>query len=44
MMGPMDDFGYNDFIATVDGLVMGRATFEKVLTFDAWPHTRLHCQ
>lgn len=29
---------YDDFIATVDGLVMGRNTFEKVLTFGGWPY------
>jgi dihydrofolate reductase len=30
------DYGYADFMASVDGLVMGRATFEKVLTFPKW--------
>jgi len=30
--------GYDEFIATVDALVIGRNTFEKVLTFDAWPY------
>jgi dihydrofolate reductase len=29
---------YDAFIATVDGLVMGRNTFEKVLTFGSWPY------
>ena len=29
--------GYEEFIATVDAIVMGRRTFETVLTFDAWP-------
>jgi dihydrofolate reductase len=29
--------GYEEFIATVDAIVMGRGTFETVLTFDAWP-------
>lgn len=32
-----EEHGYNDFMATVDGLVMGRKTFETVLTFPAWP-------
>lgn len=32
-----EDHGYNEFIATVDAIVMGRRTFEKVLTFGAWP-------
>ena len=26
------------FIATVDAIVMGRATFEQVLTFGLWPY------
>ncbi|MBP1466640.1 dihydrofolate reductase [Candidatus Chloroploca sp. M-50] len=29
---------YEDFIATVDTLVMGRKTFEQVLTFEQWPY------
>jgi dihydrofolate reductase len=29
--------GYTEFMATVDVLVMGRLTYEKVLTFGAWP-------
>jgi dihydrofolate reductase len=34
-----EDYGYQAFIDTVDVLVMGRATFEKALTFEAWPYT-----
>src|SRR5258707_2751088 len=30
--------GYDEFIATVDALVIGRNTFETVLTFDTWPY------
>jgi dihydrofolate reductase len=30
--------GYREFIATVDVLVIGRNTFDKVLTFDQWPY------
>ena len=30
--------GYDEFMATVDALVMGRNTFETVLAFDAWPY------
>lgn len=29
---------YDDFISTVDALVMGRNTFEKVLSFGSWPY------
>lgn len=30
--------GYDEFIASVDTIVIGRNTFEKVLTFGAWPY------
>src|SRR5580658_3731761 len=30
--------GYDEFIASVDALVIGRKTFEKVLTFGVWPY------
>ena len=30
------DYGYADFIKGIDALVMGRNTFEKVLTFGEW--------
>lgn len=33
-----EDFGYQAFMDTVDVLVMGRITFEKVLTFGEWPY------
>jgi dihydrofolate reductase len=32
--------GYTEFMATVDALVIGRKTFETVLTFDAWPYEK----
>lgn len=31
---------YDEFSATVSHLVMGRGTYEKVLTFDRWPYDR----
>ncbi len=34
----MQGLRYEDFISTVDALVMGRNTYEKVLTFDTWPY------
>ncbi len=37
-MGGGEDYGYSEFIATVDAIVMGRTTFDKVLTFGAWPY------
>jgi len=36
--GGGEPHGYDEFMATVDALVIGRNTFEKVLTFDAWPY------
>jgi dihydrofolate reductase len=32
------DFGYSAFMETVDVLVMGRVTFETVLSFPEWPY------
>lgn len=33
-----EDCGYGNFIETVDAIVMGRNTFEQVLTFDEWAY------
>lgn len=33
-----EDHGYMAFIADKDAVVMGRGTYEKVLTFDVWPY------
>ena len=30
--------GYDEFIASVDAIVLGRKTFEKVLSFGTWPY------
>lgn len=38
MEGGGEPHGYNEFIASVDAIVMGRNTFEKVLTLGAWPY------
>ena len=35
------DCGYADFIASVDTLVLGRKSFETVLTFGTWPYEGL---
>lgn len=35
-----EDNGYDEFIASVDGLIMGRNSFEKVLSFGIWPYTK----
>jgi len=35
------DTGYNDFIAGIDALIMGRTTFETVCSFDVdWPYKK----
>jgi dihydrofolate reductase len=34
------DYGYDLFIARIDAIVMGRRTFEKVLTFEKWPYQK----
>ncbi|MGZ4808146.1 MAG: dihydrofolate reductase family protein [Thermoanaerobaculia bacterium] len=36
--GGGEDHGYLEFIASIDAIVMGRNTFETVLSFDAWPY------
>jgi dihydrofolate reductase len=35
-----EDYGYADFISTVDHIVMGRNTFEKVLSFGGWHYDK----
>jgi len=37
-----EDFGYNAFIDSVDVLVMGRKTYELVLSFGPWPYATKH--
>jgi dihydrofolate reductase len=36
--GGGEPHGYDEFIATVDALVIGRKTFETVLAFPSWPY------
>jgi len=36
--GGGEPHGYNEFIASVDALVIGRKTFETVLAFPDWPY------
>jgi dihydrofolate reductase len=38
--GGGEPHGYNEFMATVDALVIGRKTYETVLNFDAWPYAK----
>ncbi|HXH28933.1 MAG TPA: dihydrofolate reductase family protein [Candidatus Polarisedimenticolia bacterium] len=36
--GGGEPHGYEEFMATVDALVIGRKTFETVLAYDTWPY------
>jgi dihydrofolate reductase len=36
--GGGEPHGYDEFIDSVDALVIGRKTFETVLTFEIWPY------
>ena len=36
--GGGEPHGYTEFIASVDAIVIGRKTFEKVLSFGSWPY------
>ncbi|MCB2206596.1 dihydrofolate reductase family protein [bacterium] len=37
------DYGYNDFIDSVDTIIMGSRTYDQVLGFGAWPYEGLRC-
>jgi len=34
------DYGFAEFMNSIDALVMGRKSFEKVLPFDSWPYNK----
>ena len=36
--GGGEPHGYDEFMASVDTIVIGRKTFETVLTFEVWPY------
>jgi dihydrofolate reductase len=38
LRSPPRGLAYDEFMATVDALVVGRRTFEKVLSFGTWPY------
>ena len=41
---PPEDYGYAEFIRTVDTIVIGRKTYDKVLSFGIpWPHAGRKC-
>lgn len=35
-----DDYGFFAFLDSVDGIIMGRSTFETVTNFDEWVYTK----
>ena len=36
--GGDEDYGYHEFMDSIDFLVMGRNTYEMVLSFGQWPY------
>ena len=34
------DFGFSEFMERIDGIIMGRNTFETVVGFDQWPYSK----
>lgn len=38
-----EDYGYHDFHASVDAVLMGSATYEKILRHAAWPYRGKAC-
>lgn len=34
------DFGFSDFMDRIDGIIMGRTTFETVIGFDPWSYSK----
>lgn len=38
LVPPGEDCGFAEFLSSVDALVMGRNTFEQVLSFPEWPY------
>ncbi|MBN2352379.1 MAG: dihydrofolate reductase [Spirochaetales bacterium] len=35
-----EDYGYAEFMKTIDAVVMGRKTYEAVLSFGEWPYVK----
>lgn len=33
------DYGYDDFVAGMDSLIIGRSTYDQVMGFGPWPYT-----
>ena len=39
-IAPDEDNGFDAFLKSIDAVVMGRKTFETVLSYDRWPYGR----
>ena len=35
-----DDYGFSDFLARIDAIIMGRNTFQTAVGFGEWPYTK----
>ena len=40
---PNEDYGFAEFFATIDALVIGRNTYETALSFPEWPYAGKRC-
>jgi len=36
---PNEDYGFQEFFSSLDAIVMGRKTYEKIMTFEKWPYS-----
>ena len=36
-----EDYGYEKFLSTLDTIIMGRKTYQQVLSFGEWPYSGL---
>ena len=37
--GGVEDYGYGEFYSSIEGVLLGRITYEKALQFPEWPYT-----
>ena len=38
-----EDYGYKKFFSTVDAILLGRNTYEKIIKFESWPYHEKTC-
>jgi dihydrofolate reductase len=41
--GGEEDYGYAQFLSTIDTVIMGRVTYEQLLTFGPFPYSGMRC-